>query len=218
MRLSTLSLFASLLLASASVAWAQTDSTDRPSPPSPTQELPPADATDGGSSSSSSSNMGYPAWQIPPHGYGAYGGYGGYGGWNGPPCHDPWDGYCGQGCGCNNCCKPSLRCRLKALRAKLAAALSRCRRCSGSCCGGCTSCCHGPDAPEYHGDLPVDVQQQETIPAAPQSDLLPVPPPEPGSYDSSSDNQTTSGASTVAKRKYHMPQMKTAKSRKKARR
>lgn len=207
MRLSTLSLFASSLLVGASVAWAQTDSTDRPSPPNPSQELPPAEAVDG-SSSAGPSYMGYPAWQGPPHGYG------GYGGWQNPCCGGSWDGYCDHGCGgCNNCCKPSLRCRLKALRAKLAVAVARCRRCSGSCCGGCTSCCHGGDTPDFHGDAPVNVHDQEVMPSAPQSDLLPVPPPEPSGYDNS-DNRQTSGAASVAKRQYHMPRMSSAKSRK----
>lgn len=210
MRFCTLSLFASSLLVGASVAWAQTDSTDRPSPPNPSQELPPAEAVDG-SSSAGPSSMGYPAWQGPPHGYGAYGGYGG---WQNPCCGGSWDGYCDHSCGgCNNCCKPSLRCRLKALRAKLAAAVARCRRCSGSCCGGCTSCCHGGDTPDFHGDAPVNVQDQEVMPSAPQSDLLPVPPPEPSGYDNS-DNRQTSGAASVAKRQYHMPRMSSAKSRK----
>ncbi|MGH7194913.1 MAG: hypothetical protein ACREJM_15465 [Candidatus Saccharimonadales bacterium] len=208
MRLITLSLFASSLLMGASVAWAQTDSTDRPSPPSPTQELPPA--TDGGASpGDNTSYMGYPAWQAVP--YGAYGG--GYGGWHNG-CGGPWGGDCDHGCGgCNSCCKPSLRCRLKALRGKLAAAFSRCRRCSSSCCGGCTSCCHSGDTPDYHGDLPMTIEQ-ESAPAAPQSDLLPVPPPEPSGYDSS-DNQPTSGAARVAaKRKNNMPRTDSAKSRK----
>ena len=215
MRLSTLSLFASLLMG-ASVAWAQTDSADRPLPPNPSQELSPADATDGVTTSAGPSSTGYSAWQSPPGygGYGAYGGYGGYGGWQNPCC-GPWEGYCDHhGCGgCNRCCKPSLRCRLKALRNKLASCLSRCRSCSGSCCGECTSCCHGGDTPDYHGDLPLNVHDQEAIPAAPQSDTLPMPPPEPSSYDSS-DNQATSRATPVAKRQYNMPRMKTAKSRK----
>lgn len=208
MRLSILSVFASLLMG-ASLAWAQTDSTDRPSPPSPTQQLPPV--SDGAApAGDNTSYMGYPAWQGAP--YGAYGGAGGYGGWQ-HGCGGPWEGYCDQGCGgCNSCCKPSLRCRLKALRSRLAAALARCRRCD-SCCGSCTSCCHGGDTPDFHGDAPVNIEQ-EAIPAAPQSDLLPVPPPEPSGYDSSSDNQQTSGAAQVAKRKYKMPRMNSTKSRK----
>ncbi len=214
MRLSTLSVFASSLLMGASIAWAQTDSSDRPSPPSPTQELPPA--TDGGvSGGDNTSYMGYPAWQGAP--YGAYGGASGYGGWQ-HGCGGSWEGYGDHCCGgCDNCCKPSLRCRLKALRSRLAAALARCRRgnscCSDSCCGGGTSCCHGSDTPDFHGDAPVSIEQ-EAIPAAPQSDLLPVPPPEPSGYDSSSDNQRTSSATQVAKRKYNMPRMNSAKSRK----
>ena len=210
MRLGTLSLFASFLLVTA-VARAQDDSADAPLPPQPSRALPPTEAMSG-------PRMAQPAWQTTPYGYN-YGGFGGgcqscqsgHGG-----CHDVCDSCCSP----PTCCKPSLRSRLKKLRCKLSAALSRCRNCSS-----CSSCCEAPSCCsscgtgyESDGQTSYQSQSQYQSPPTPaqQQDLLPVPPPEPAvPYDGGADEDMPDQTSTAPaiRRHSHGPRISPAKTR-----
>jgi hypothetical protein len=204
MRLGTLSLFASCMLVAA-LARGQDDSADTPLPPQPSRALPPNEAMSG-------PRMGPPAWQTTPYGYN----YGGFGGGSCQSCQGGCQSVCDSCCSPPTCCRPSLRSRLKKLRCKLSAALSRCRKCS-SCCSSCCetpSCCSSCGT-GYESDGQTSYQAQPTPATSGQQDLLPVPPPEPAvPYDGDAEDDMDQTSSAPAmKRHSHGPRISPAKTR-----
>lgn len=201
MRLGTLSVVTSALLAIAGGALAQTEPDEMPEAPAPTRPLPKETPR----ASLPANHL--PRWQTLQDGYGNY-----YGGWN----DYGYGGHCG-GCdscgGCCGSCRPGICCRLKALKSKLCAAWACRKACrSSSCCSSsCSSCC-GNDLHGYeeHGTMsPSD---------------LPTPPPEPTRYDGEDDNMPTeavpqAAAAPVMKRHYAVQRVtSTRKSAKKVKR
>ena len=200
MRLGTLGMIASSLLAMAGIALAQPEPNDAPLPPAPTRPLPEASPTP-----APIAGPAQPAWQAPPGGYG-----GCYGGW-GDGCHS---GCCDSYSSCCNTCRPGLMCRIKALKSRLCAAIA-CRRacrssCCSSCCSSCGSSCCGSDMIGH--DMATGTPQ-----------MLPMPPAEPTPYSSSDDDEDDDSLdddtarrpavipAPIAKQHYTMPRMTSAR-------
>jgi hypothetical protein len=224
MRLGTLSIITSSLLAMASVALAARQPVEAPLPPEPTEPLPheaPTPARGGTVERVPMNGSATPAWQAPPGGYG--GGCGGYGGWYGV-WGDGCSGGCGGGCcdSCSSCCcRPGLLVRIKMLKCKLCAALAcrrACRSCCSSSCSSCSSCSGGSSCcgSEYLGS-------EAPSPPAP-SNLLPAPPRDSVPYDRADGEEMdddasyrpTTAAVPVVRRQYSMPQAKPARKTAKA--
>ncbi|HVA49924.1 MAG TPA: hypothetical protein VNH11_26395 [Pirellulales bacterium] len=200
MRLGTLSIIASSLLAISSLALAQTESDEIPEPPAPSHPLPPVTSR---SARLPANHL--PPWQTLSSGYGGY-----YGAWND---YGYGGGHCGgcESCGtCCRACRPGLMFRIKSLKCKLCAAWACRQSCRQSCrsccssCSSCSSCCGG------------DLQSYEAPTAAGPSDL-PTPPPEPTPYDGDADEMTEEPASQGAalspaiKRQYTMPRVTSSR-------